>query len=84
MKSFRLSDAVAIRRAKEPRRSVAQSTTVQATGAGAAAVCTAGGTAIAGLEGTAQIIAVVAVAVAVLAFAWIARERIRKWSAGVR
>lgn len=84
VKAYRLSDAIAIRRAKEPRTSVGQSSTIRATGAGAAGVCTAGGAAIAGLDGTAQIVVVVALAVVALALAWIARERIKKWAAGVR
>ena len=69
---------------KAPRTSMLQSTTLQASAAGVAAAASGGGTAIAALDGTAQIVAIVAVAVVGLAFLWIARERIAAWGRGVR
>ena len=70
--------------AKKPERAAMASTTLQATAGGA--VATVGGVlgAVGKLDPTAQL-ALVAGAVVVLgAFAWIARERIRKWAAGDR
>ena len=67
---------------KSPRK-MAESSTLQATGAGAVAATGAAGTAISQLDGTAQLVVVVALGVALLAFVWIARERIKKWSKGV-
>lgn len=68
----------------EPPRKITQSTTIGASVGGAAATVTAGATAIGSLEGTSQLVAVVAVCVALAAFAWIARERIQKWARGVQ
>lgn len=72
------------RRAKAPRQSMLSSTTLQASAGGVVAAASGGATAVASLDGTAQIVAVVAVAVVAAAFLWIARERISKWARGVR
>lgn len=81
---YPLSRLLGVRRAAEQRASVAQSTTVQAS---AAQIGTAGAgavTALAALDGQAQIVALVAFGVIALAAVWIMRERIKKWSRGVR
>jgi N-acetylmuramoyl-L-alanine amidase len=64
-------------------RTMAGSTTLQATGVSALGVTGAAGTAISQLDGTAQLIVVGALSVALLALLWIARERITKWAKGV-
>lgn len=69
---------------RKPPRPMAASTTMQASIGGAVASAGAGITAIGQLDGNAQLIVAGAIAVALLAFAWIARERIRKWAAGQR
>lgn len=66
------------------RTSLAQSSTLQATAATAVAGATGVGTAVGALDGTAQIVLIVAACVAALGLAWIARERIKKWAKGVR
>lgn len=66
------------------RQSLLSSTTVQASAGGVVAAATGGATAIGSLDGTAQIVAIVAVAVVGLAFLWIMRERVRHWAKGVR
>lgn len=66
------------------RSTPAESTTMQATGAGVAGVVATGVTAVGALDGTAQIVAVVGLLVVGLAFLWIARERLRKWANGDR
>jgi zinc D-Ala-D-Ala carboxypeptidase len=68
----------------EARETVAQSTTVQAAGAQVVASAGAGVAAVGALDGTAQIVALVAVGVVVLAALWIARERLKRWAEGVR
>lgn len=75
-----------IRRAPDSkdRSSVAKSTTVQASATQIAAGAGGGVAAIAGLDGTAQIVALAVAGVVVVAAMWIMRERIRKWAAGDR
>lgn len=68
----------------KPKRELIDSTTIQAAGGGAAATVAAGGTAVSQMDGTAQIVALVMLGIAVLAFLWIARERIKKWTKGIR
>ena len=70
--------------AKKPPRKMAESTTLGAAGVGGASVITVAGSAVGGLNDTAQIIVVVGALVALAALAWIARERIRQWAKGVR
>lgn len=66
------------------RQTPAKSTTLQASGAAAAGAATAAGTAVGQLDGTAQIVVIVAAVVVGLAVLWIVRERLRKWAAGDR
>ena len=68
--------------AKKPPRTLPQSTTIGAAGAGTAATVGAAGTAISQLDGNAQLLVVAFAGVAILAFLWIARERVKKWSRG--
>lgn len=68
----------------KPRKNPVQSTTVQASAAQIAAGAGAGVTAVSALDGTAQIITIVLVAIVVIAAMWIMRERLRKWAAGDR
>ena len=69
---------------KPARTSPAKSTTLQAVAA--TGVTGAGGvfTALGKLDPTSQIIVLVFSAVALIGLGWIARERLRKWAAGVR
>lgn len=69
---------------KRKPKSVAQSTTVQASAVQIASGAGAGIAALGALDGTAQIVALVFAGVVVLAAAWIMRERIRRWAEGVR
>jgi peptidoglycan LD-endopeptidase CwlK len=78
------TDWVSIEPKPKERTTPAQSTTLQATAATAAAGATGVATAIGQLDGMAQIAVIAAAAVAVLALAWIARERLRKWAEGDR
>lgn len=68
----------------EERTSPAQSTTVQASAVQIASGAGAGLAAIGALDGYAQVIALCFAGVIVLAAAWIMRERIRKWSEGIK
>ena len=67
-----------------PRRSPAQSTTLQAGAAQVAAAAGTGATALATLDGTAQIVALGLAGLIIAAAAWIMRERLRRWAAGDR
>ena len=78
------SRLLGVRRLRAPRASVAQSTTVQASAMQIATAAGGATTAVAALDGTAQIVAVAVFGVIALAAAWIMRERIKKWAAGVR
>jgi len=69
---------------KGPRTSKIQSTTLQAAGLSSVGVVGAAGTAVGSLNDTAQLIVIGSAVVALLGLAWIARERIKKWAAGVR
>lgn len=66
------------------RTSPVQSTTVQASAAQLGTAVAGGATAIAALDGQAQIVALVVMGVMALAAAWIMRERLKKWSKGIR
>lgn len=68
----------------EPRTSVAQSTTVQASAVQIASGAGAAVSSVAMLDGTAQLIALGFAGLVVLMGLWIMRERIRKWADGVR
>lgn len=67
-----------------PPRGMSESTTLQATGLGSVATLGGAFTGIGQLDGNAQIIAIVVAGLALFAFAWIARERIKKWGSGRR
>jgi len=67
-----------------PRKSAAQSTTVQASAVQIVSGAGAGIAAVGSLDGTAQIVAMVFAGVVVLAAMWVMRERLRKWSEGDR
>lgn len=81
---YPVSRLLTVRRAPQARASAAQSTTIQASAAQIGAAATGGVTAIAALDGQAQIIALVCMGVIALAAVWIMRERLKKWSAGQR
>jgi len=66
------------------RTSAVQSTTLQATGAAAVSGATGVATAVSALDGTAQIVVIVAACFAGFALLWIFKERIRKWGQGDR
>lgn len=73
-----------VRKPKAPRKSVAQSKTIQSTVAAGAGAVASGATAIGALDGTAQIIAIAGVFVTLIALVVIFKERLRKWAAGDR
>ena len=67
----------------EPRTSVAQSTTVQASAVQIASGAGAAVSSVAMLDGTAQLIALGFAGLVVLLGLWIMRERLKKWADGV-
>jgi N-acetylmuramoyl-L-alanine amidase len=69
---------------KLERTSPAQSTTVQASAVQIASGAGAGIAAVGSLSGTAQVVALIFVAVVVLAGMWIMRERLKAWAEGRR
>lgn len=73
-------------KAKPPveRTAPSQSTTVQASAVQIASGAGAGIAAVGALDGTAQVVALAFAGIVILAAAWIMRERIKKWSEGVR
>lgn len=73
-----------IRTVRQPRQHVAESKTVQATAVQVAGAATTGVTAIAALDGTAQLVVIGAVAIVTIAALFILKERILKWQAGDR
>jgi peptidoglycan L-alanyl-D-glutamate endopeptidase CwlK len=70
--------------AHEPRTTVLQSTTMQASAVQIASGAGAAVSSVAMLDGTAQMIALGFAGVIVLAALWVMRERIKKWAEGVR
>jgi len=68
----------------KPRKSAAQSTTVQASAVQIVSGAGAGVAAVGSLDGTAQIVALAFAGIVVLAALWIMRERIKKWAEGDR
>lgn len=64
---------------KPAKKKLTESTTMQASAAQIASGAAGGITAIAALDGSAQIVILVVCAVVIIAGAWIMRERIRKW-----
>lgn len=65
---------------KPAKKKLTESTTVQASAAQIASGAAGGVTAIAALDGSAQIVILVICAVVIIAGAWVMRERIRKWA----
>ena len=70
--------------APEPRTSVTQSTTVQASAVQIASGAGAAVSSLAMLDGTAQLIAMAFGGVVILMGVWIMRERLKKWADGIR
>lgn len=84
---YPLTSVLGYRRASEvkvPRKSPAQSTTLQATAATAAAGAGGVASVLGALTPTGQIIVLVCAAVALLGLGWIARERLKRWAKGDR
>lgn len=75
---------VAIRRARTQKATATESTTVRAVLSGSGATAVGGITAISQLDGNAQLIVATGLIITLLAFAWVFRERIKKFAAGVR
>lgn len=85
IRNYEKSRIVAIRRAVEPRTgSAVSSKSVQASAIGGVSTAVSGATAVGYLDGTAQIIVIVACVIAAAALAYVARDRIKKWAAGVK
>ena len=71
--------------AKKPQREKpTQSTTVQASAVQVASAVGGGASAVAALDGTAQIVALVVCGLVALLALWIMKERLRSWAAGWR
>ena len=89
IRAYPKSRVVAVRRAVEPsalpkrRRSVKESTTVQATTVQVAAAAGGAFEALRSLDGTAQVVALAVVGLVLVSALWIARERVRKILAGL-
>jgi len=73
-----------VRRATQPRVSATQSRTVQASAAQIGTAAVGGVTAVAALDGNAQMLTIGACVVFGLLAAFIMRERLKKWARGVR
>lgn len=69
---------------KTPKKNIAQSTTLQASAASATGTFATMVTAISQLDGNIQIALIAFSSVVLLSLIWIARERIKKWSEGIR
>jgi uncharacterized protein (TIGR02594 family) len=78
------SRLLGFRRAKSQRSSLISSTTLQAAGVSGTAVVGGASTILSALGPEERMILVAAAVVALAGLAWIARERIKKWAAGVR
>jgi len=83
-KYYPKSRVLGYRTYKMPRKTAAKSTTVQAAGVGLGGVGGTIGTILAGLDGQAQLLGLAMMGITALAFAWIARERLKKWAEGDR
>jgi uncharacterized protein (TIGR02594 family) len=82
---YEASKVLSVRRmVSAPRTSPAQSTTMQASAAGAISVITGAGTAMSQLDGTAQIVVIACAFVAIAGLAWVMRERLKRWARGDR
>jgi uncharacterized protein (TIGR02594 family) len=82
--SYSKSRLLGVRRARLPRTNPAQSKTVQASAVQVASGAGAGVSAVAALDGTAQLVALAFAGLIVLMALWIMRERLKKWVGGVR
>ena len=81
---YSIDRLLGVRTAVQPRTHPVQSRTIQATIAQVSGVTTAGVTAVAALDGTAQIVTIGAVAVVAVAALVVLRERLNKWRRGDR
>lgn len=81
---FKRDRLLGVRRAKMPRTSIAESTTVQAIGGGAIGNAATAFTVIPQLSGTAQIIAIIGFMAIGAVLAYVYLERKRKWELGDR
>jgi len=70
--------------APEPRTSAVQSKTVPASAAPIATAAGGGLGAVAPLDGTAQLVALVVAGLVALLAIWIMRERLQRWAGGER
>lgn len=84
LKPYPKTKLLGIRTIKQPRNTIAKSKTIQATAVQVAGAATGGVTAVASLDGTAQLVVVAAVALVAIAALFILKERILKWNAGDR
>ena len=69
---------------KAPRTSIASSKSVQAGAIGVTGAVTTAGAVVGSLDPTAQIVLIVGLLVVVVALAFMMRDRIKKWTRGVR
>jgi len=69
---------------KTQRKSVAQSTTMQASGVAVASGVGTAASAVGGLDGNVQIIVAIFAGLIILSGVWIMRERLKKWANGDR
>ena len=81
---YNMDKIVAIRRAKNERKSPSQSKTVQATTMQVAAAAGTAATAVTQFDGVAQLVIVGFAGLIALSAVWIFKERLRKWAAGDR
>ncbi|WP_170563048.1 TIGR02594 family protein [Ruegeria atlantica] len=84
IKAYSTERLLSIRRARKPRTNPVQSTTIRASATQIGASAAGATTAVAALDGTAQIIALALASIVALAALWILRERLHKWAAGDR
>lgn len=84
LQPYKKDRLLGIRTVRQPRQHVVESKTVQATAVQVAGAATTGVTAVAALDGTAQLVVIAAVAVVAVAALFILKERVLKWNAGDR
>ena len=84
IQSYPLSRLLDVRSMAQPRTSVAQSKTVQASVTQVAAAAGAGVTAVSSLDSTAQLVVLVVAGVIAVTALVVLKERLLKWKAGVR
>lgn len=81
---FRVSEFMSGKAAPEPRTSITQSKTMQASAVQVASGAGAAITSLSMLDGTAQYIVLAFAGLAGLMAVWVMRERLQKWAAGIR